>query len=255
MEGACWEATGALMGAPLESGKGTHHDQQPLTARWTGVTRAEEWAPGLSCLWRWFRSSGRGGSCVPRQAELELVPERTIDRTPHAIVADVVEALGHHLREKAADERIGGEGHGPPAPVVGVLVAEAHLACRDREETVGGQGDALDSPGPGRSGLAQDLAPSVGHRPPILWSGPILAESGRGVLDAPERETGRETASRGHGQAPSRTGGPPLAAVGGAPTGWHKTGHVWMIDAGPSPGVEDAEHADEPRHHGGLQRA
>jgi hypothetical protein len=45
---------------------------------------------------------------VPRQAELALVQERTMDRTPQAIVADVVEALGHHMLENAADELIGG---------------------------------------------------------------------------------------------------------------------------------------------------
>jgi hypothetical protein len=43
-----------------------------------------------------------------------------------------------------------------------------------------------------------------------------------------------------------RAGGPPLGPVGGDPTGWHQTVHMWMIDEGPSPGVEDAEHADEP---------
>jgi hypothetical protein len=67
-----------------------------------------------------------------------------MDRTPHAIVADVVEALGQHMWEKAANELIGGQGHGPPALVSGVLVAEAHLAVRDREETMVGQGDAVD---------------------------------------------------------------------------------------------------------------
>jgi hypothetical protein len=43
-----------------------------------------------------------------------------------------------------------------------------------------------------------------------------------------------------------RAGGPPLGPVGGDPTGWHQTVHMWMIDEGASPGVEDAEHADEP---------
>lgn len=41
-------------------------------------------------------------------------------------------------------------------------------------------------------------------------------------------------------------GGPPLRPVGGTPTGWHQTVPMWMIDEGPRPGVEDAEHADEP---------
>jgi hypothetical protein len=67
-------------------------------------------------------------------------------RTPQSIVADFVEALGQHMLEKAADELIGGQGHSPPALVSGVLVAKAHLAFRDREETVVGQCDAVDIP-------------------------------------------------------------------------------------------------------------
>jgi hypothetical protein len=67
-------------------------------------------------------------------------------RTPQAIVADVVEALGQHRLEQAADARVGEQGHGAPALVLGVLVTKAHLAFRTREETVVGQGAAVDLP-------------------------------------------------------------------------------------------------------------
>jgi hypothetical protein len=112
---------------PLESRNGPHHDQQPLTAEWTGLTRAGWWAPGISGLWRWFRNSERENSWASREGELKLVQERTLDRTPQAIVADFVAALGQYMLEKAADELIGGQGHGPPALVLGVLVAEVHV--------------------------------------------------------------------------------------------------------------------------------
>jgi hypothetical protein len=39
-----------------------------------------------------------------------------------------MEPLGHHMLEKATDELMGGQGHGLPALVLGVLVAEADLA-------------------------------------------------------------------------------------------------------------------------------
>jgi hypothetical protein len=57
---------------------------------------------------RWFGRGGRGTGCVPRQAELELVQEGTMDRTPQPIVADFVEPLGQHMLQKATDELMGG---------------------------------------------------------------------------------------------------------------------------------------------------
>jgi hypothetical protein len=48
------------------------------------------------------------------------------------------------------------------------------------------------------------------------------------------------------GHQGGRAGGPPRGPVGADPTGWHQTVYMWMIDKGPSPGVEDAEDADEP---------
>jgi hypothetical protein len=45
---------------------------------------------------------------VPRQAELELVQERTMGGTPEPIIADFVEALGQHMLQKAPDEGLTG---------------------------------------------------------------------------------------------------------------------------------------------------
>jgi hypothetical protein len=110
------------------------------------VTRAEGRAPGIGRMRRWFGSGGRGVGCVPRQAALELVPEGTMDRTPQPIGADFVEPLGPHMRQKATDALMGGQGHGLPTLVLGVLVAEAHLPISDGEEAVVGQRDPVDLP-------------------------------------------------------------------------------------------------------------
>jgi hypothetical protein len=46
-----------------------------------------------------------------------------------------MEPLGQHMLQKAPDELMGEKRHGFPTLVLGVLVAKAHLAVIDREET------------------------------------------------------------------------------------------------------------------------
>ena len=48
-----------------------------------------------------------------------------MDGTPEPILADVVEPLGQHMRQKAPHELVGGQGHRLPALSLGVPVAEA----------------------------------------------------------------------------------------------------------------------------------
>jgi hypothetical protein len=67
-----------------------------------------------------------------------------MDRTPQPIVADFMEALGQHMLQKAADELEGGQGHGLPALVLGILVAKAHLAILDGEQAVISQRNSMD---------------------------------------------------------------------------------------------------------------
>jgi hypothetical protein len=81
-----------------------------------------------------------------RQAELKLVQKRTVDRTPEPVVPDLVETLRQHVLEKAADELQCRQGHGLPAVMAGVLVAETDLAILDREHAAIGQGDSVDIP-------------------------------------------------------------------------------------------------------------
>jgi hypothetical protein len=170
-----------------------------------------------------------------------------MDRTPQTIVADFVEALGQHMLEKAADELIGGEGHGPPAPVLGVLVAKAHLAFRDGEETMVGQGDAVDIP----AQVLQDLLSPLHRRlaidhpafgPDRFWQRQV----GAFLTHQIEKQAAKELGEGVDRHQVGGTGGPPLGSVGGDPPGGDETVHMGMIDKGASPGVEDAEHADEP---------
>jgi hypothetical protein len=63
-----------------------------------------------------------------RQAELKLVQKRTVDRTPEPVVPDLVETLRQHVLQKAANELQCRQGHGLPAVMAGVLVAETDLA-------------------------------------------------------------------------------------------------------------------------------
>ncbi len=67
-----------------------------------------------------------------------------MDRTPQPLVANLVEPLGPHMRQKAPDELVGGQRQGVPTLVLGVLVAKAPLAIIDGEETGVGQRDAVD---------------------------------------------------------------------------------------------------------------
>jgi hypothetical protein len=75
---------------------------------------------------------------VPCERERELVPEGTRDGTPEPIVPDLVEALGQHGRQKAADTRLGWEGHGVPTRGLRVVIATADLAIRHGEQAVVG---------------------------------------------------------------------------------------------------------------------
>ena len=69
-----------------------------------------------------------------------------MDRTPQPVVPDLGEALGQHVRQEAADKRLGWESHGVPMLILRVLIAKAHLAIVDAEQTVVRQGNAVDIP-------------------------------------------------------------------------------------------------------------
>ena len=126
------------------TGEQAAHDQQALAAGWTGVTGLEGWPPGIGPLARRCRGGGRWVGRMPRQPALELVQAGARDGTPQPIVPDVGEPLGQPMREKAANELVGRQGHGLPAMVLGILRAETDVAVRDREKAAIGQRDPVD---------------------------------------------------------------------------------------------------------------
>ena len=193
---------------------------------------------------------------MPRQAQLERVQEGTMDRTPPPLVAACVAPLGQHRRHTAPAERRGGQGHGLPTLVLGGLVAEAPRPLRAGAEAVVGQREAVARP----AQVLQDVRRAwrgrfTGDAPP---GGPDPLGKGQvGAFLTHQIEHQPANALREglDGHPVGRAGGPPRGPVGGAPAGWPQTGPMWRRDAGPGPGVEDAENAQEPPDILGLCRA
>jgi hypothetical protein len=137
-----------------------------------------------------------------------------MDRTPQPIVTDVVEPLGQPMRQTATAARMGGQGHGLPTLVLGVLVAAAHLPISDGEEAVGGQRDPVDIP----AQVLQDWLRAVhgrltGDDPPV---GPARLGQGQvGTFLTHHIETPPATARREglDGHQGGRAGGPPRGAA------------------------------------------
>jgi hypothetical protein len=70
--------------------------------------------------------------------------ERPVSRTPQPIVADLMEAWGQRMRQKAPDQLLGREGHGFPPMELGVLITKTDLTIVDGENPVVRHGDAVD---------------------------------------------------------------------------------------------------------------
>jgi len=140
-----------------------------------------------------------------------------MDRTPQSIVADVVAPLGQHMLEKTADALVGGQGHGPPALVLRVLGAEAHLAILDREAAVVGQRDAVVRP----AQVVQDW-PSTSHgrlavdHPSIGPNRLGKSQVGGSLTPQSEQPSAKPLREGMDGDEGGRAGGPPLGSVGGA---------------------------------------
>jgi hypothetical protein len=170
-----------------------------------------------------------------------------MERTPQPIVPNVVEPLGQPMLQKAADELQGWQGHGLPALVLGLLRAEADVALLTREHPALGERDPVDVP----AQVLQDLLRALhggcaGDDPPLgpdhlghCQVGPFLAHQ---ISTQPAKEL-REGVDRNHG---GRAGGPPLAPVGGDPTGRDQAVHVRMVGEGAGPGMPHPQDPDEP---------
>jgi hypothetical protein len=120
-----------------------HHPQARPAGR-TELTDLEGNIRGARRLALPVRGSAGGGRVLSGEPELALVQERPMDGTPQPVVPDLVEALGPHVRPKTADQRLGWQGHGLPALVLGILIAEAHVAVLDREPPAIGQRHPVD---------------------------------------------------------------------------------------------------------------
>ena len=169
--------------------------------------------------------------------------------TPQPIVADFVEPLGQHMRQKAPDARVGGPRHGVPTLVLGVLVATADLAISDGAETGVGQRDAVDRAAP----VVQDVLRALHSRfavdhPPL---GPDHLGHGqvRAFL-AHQIETQATTQFREglDGDEGGRARGPPCGSVGGDPASRHQAVDMRRGGQGAGPGVEETPDAQQAAH-------
>jgi len=162
--------------------------------------------------------------------------------TPQAIVPDFVEPLGQHMLQQAADELGGRQGHGLPAMISGVLVAEADLAVLDREQTAIGQRNPVDIP----AQVVQDLLraleggfavddPSFG--PDHLGHKQVRPFLTHQVHKQPAKEL-REGVDGNQVRCAAR---PPLAPVGGDSAGGYEAVHVRMVGQSARPGVQHTQ--------------
>jgi hypothetical protein len=210
------------------------------------VPRSAGRAPGGGRRRRGCGRGGRGGGGGPRQAARELVQAGTMEWTPQPIVADVGEPLGHHRRENATAARLGRQGHGLPARVVGVLVAAAALVLRDGAQAGGGQRHPVDLPAqviqelcrawPGR--VAVDDPPRGPDRRGKPQVGPFLPPQ----PPTPPTQARRE---RRDGDPGGRAGRPPLGPSSGDPAGRHHAGPRRMGGQGTGPGGPPTQHPDQ----------
>jgi hypothetical protein len=193
---------------------------------------------------------------MPGQPALELGQEGPRDGTPQPLVADFGEALRPHVRQKAPDDLLGRQGHGLPALILGLLIAEAHVAVLDRETAALGQrhpveispqvlqdwlgawhgGFAVDDPsaGPERCRNGQ-----VGPFPMYAWPKPAAKELGQGL----------------DGYQVGGPGWPPLRVISGAPPGRDQAVPVRLVGQGAAPGVQHTEAPDPPTDRMRVRRA
>jgi hypothetical protein len=193
---------------------------------------------------------------MSRQPELPVGQEGAMDGTPQPIVPDFVAALRQHMRQEAPDELVGRQGHGSPVLVLGVLIAEAHLAVLDGEQAGVGQRDPVDlpaeviehPPGAWHGGCAVDDPPSGPDRFRNSQVGVFLTHQ----LPKPSAKELRESL---HRHQVGCTGRPPLGSVRGNPTGRYEAMHVRMVSQRAGPGVEHTQDSNEPPDIMGVRRA
>jgi len=153
-----------------------------------------------------------------------------MDGTPQPVVADLMEALGEHVRQKAEDKLLGWEGHGVPTRGLRAVIAKADLPILDREQTAMGQRNPVDIP----AQVLQDLLWAVHGRfavdhppcgPDRLGQRQIRVFLPHQIAKQSAQER-REGLDRHH---IGRTGGTPFALVGVDRTSGDQAVDVWMV--------------------------
>jgi hypothetical protein len=165
-----------------------------------------------------------------------LVPAGPMAGTPQPIVADVVEPLGQPMRQKAPDELVGGQRHGFPTLVLGVLVAKAHLAMIDAEETGVGQRDTVEI----AAQVVQDVLRAVHSRfavdhPPLgpdhLGNAQVRAFLAHQIA----KQATTQLREGMDGDEGGRARWPPCGSVGGDPARRHQAVDMRMGGQGAGP--------------------
>jgi hypothetical protein len=160
-----------------------------------------------------------------------------------------VEALGPHVRQAAADQRLGWEGHGVPTRGRRVLIATADLASRHGEPAVVRERAAVDIPAQVRQDWrcawhrrrAGDHPPCGPDRLGPRQSGAFLTHQS----ETPSATARREGLDRHQG---GRTGGPPRGAVSGDSTRGAQAVDVRLVGQGTGPGVPHTQHPHQAAH-------
>jgi hypothetical protein len=169
--------------------------------------------------------------------------------TPQPIVADVVAPLGQHRRQKAPDARVGGPRHGVPTLVLGVLVANAHLASSAGEETGGGQRAPVE--------IAAQVVPDwlrawhsrfAGDHPPLGPHHLGHEQVGAVLAHQSAHQATKQVCEGMDGDEGGRARGPPCGAGGGAPARRHQAVDMRMVGQGAGLGVEETQDAHPAAH-------
>jgi hypothetical protein len=157
-----------------------------------------------------------------------------------------VETLRQHVLQQAANELQRRQGHGFPAVMVGVLVAETDLAILDREHAAIGQDAPVDIPAQGAEYL---FGPLQGwftvDDPPFGPNRLGQRQIGSFLTHQIEKQSAKELREGLHRHEVSLAGRSPLGPVGGNPARWHQAMDVRMVDQSPGPGVQDTQDPDQ----------
>jgi hypothetical protein len=193
-----------------------------------------------------------GGADVGPARALALGQAGTRAGPPPPIVPALVAALGPHVRQDAADTRLGGARPGGPTLGRRGVSATADLALRHGAQAVVGARAAVDIPAQGRpDGRWAGPRRRAGDPPPVGPDrrGPRPSGAFRTPpLAPPSAPAPREGLNRPPG---GRTGGPPVGSVRGDATGGDQAVDGRLGGQGTGPGGQHTPPPSRPPPYGG----